>query len=85
MTDNVVRPKHYTAAAIEPIEVIHAWDLNFDLGNVIKYIARAGKKRGNSRLQDIMKAQQYLAFEVSRLQAPGRSVPNEAHNDSPTG
>ena len=85
MIDNVVRPKHYTSAAIEPIEVIHAWDLNFDLGNVIKYIARAGKKRGNSRLQDVMKAQQYLAFEVSRLQASGRSVPNEDHNDSPTG
>ena len=85
MIDNVIRPKHYTAAAIEPIEVIHAWDLNFDLGNVIKYIARAGKKRGNSKLQDVMKAQQYLAFEVARLQALERGVSGEDHNNNPTG
>lgn len=69
MTDNVIRPKHYTATSIEPIAVIMAWDLNFNLGNVIKYVARAGKKRGNTKLQDLQKARQYLDFEIGRYES----------------
>jgi hypothetical protein len=72
---NIVRPAHYTSYEIEPIAVINSWDLNFNLGNVVKYLARAGKKRGNSRVQDLQKARQYLTFEIERYG-------NNPHNPS---
>lgn len=65
---NVSHPSHYGGKddPYETIKVIDAWglDKSFCLGNVIKYISRAGKKDGNSLLQDLMKAQFYLNYEV---------------------
>ena len=60
--DNVNHPAHYGGAdnAYEAIKVIEAWNLDFCLGNVIKYISRAGKKEGNSLIQDLEKAKWYL-------------------------
>lgn len=46
--------------AYEAIKVIDAWGLGFALGNAIKYICRAGKKKDNSRVQDLTKARYYL-------------------------
>lgn len=51
----------------EAIKVIHAWDLNFDLGNVVKYISRAGKKNGESALVDLRKARSYLDFAIEQI------------------
>ena len=68
---NVSHPSHYGGKddPYETIKVIDAWglDKSFCLGNVIKYISRAGKKDGNSLLQDLMKAQFYLNYEVKKL------------------
>lgn len=68
---NVSHPSHYGGKddPYETIKVIDAWglDKSFCLGNVIKYISRAGKKDGNSLLQDLMKAQFYLNYEVEKL------------------
>ena len=68
---NVHHPSHYGGKdnPYETIKVIEAWglDKNFDLGNAIKYISRAGKKDGNSTLQDLSKAQFYLNREVEKL------------------
>lgn len=68
---NVSHPSYYGGKddPYETIKVIDAWglDKNFCLGNVIKYISRAGKKDGNSLLQDLMKAQFYLNYEVEKL------------------
>lgn len=67
---NVSHPSHYGGKddPYETIKVIDAWglDKNFCLGNVIKYISRAGKKDGNSLLQDLMKAQFYLNYEIEK-------------------
>lgn len=57
-------PPHYTATAVEPIDVIEAWRLGFCLGNVVKYIARAEHK--GSPLDDLRKAAWYLAREIER-------------------
>jgi hypothetical protein len=46
--------------------VIQAWDLNFCLGNVVKYIARAGRKDGNTKEKDLKKAIQYIEFELEK-------------------
>lgn len=60
--DEVNQPAHYTSGGIETIDFIEAKQLGYNLGNVVKYISRAGKK-GN-RLQDLQKAQWYLAREI---------------------
>ncbi|WP_290451815.1 DUF3310 domain-containing protein [Faecalibaculum rodentium] len=63
-----VRPSHETPEHYrldpEPIAVIKAWDLGFCLGNVIKYLARAGHKAGESRDKDLHKAMEYLRMEL---------------------
>jgi hypothetical protein len=43
--------------------VIEAWEMNFNLGNVIKYICRAGLKN-ISDLEDLRKAAWYLNREI---------------------
>lgn len=67
--DNVNHPAHYGGAdnVYEAIKVIEAWNLDFCLGNVIKYISRAGKKEGNSLIQDLEKAKWYLQRRIEEL------------------
>jgi hypothetical protein len=62
--DSINHPPHYTATAIEPIEVIEAWGLGFHLGNVLKYLARSAHK--GSELEDIKKAKWYLDRYVAQ-------------------
>ena len=59
-------PDYYKAGRIEAIDFIEANNLNFNLGNVIKYISRAGKKYGEDRVTALLKAQWYLLREISR-------------------
>lgn len=63
--DNVNHPAHYKAGGIETIDFIEAKNLNYNLGNVVKYITRSDLK-GN-KLEDLQKAQWYLAREISNL------------------
>ena len=66
MADMVNNPPHYqTESGLQPIDVIEKFDLNFNLGNAIKYILRAGKK--GSAQQDLEKAIYYLAREINNL------------------
>ena len=58
-TEAINHPSHYHPDSIEAIDVIESWELGFHLGNVIKYIARAGLK-SNNELEDLKKAQWYL-------------------------
>ena len=65
---NIERPAHYVEGRkYEPKDVIRDWDLNFNLGNVIKYVSRAGRK--DSKIVDLEKAKQYLQFEIDYLQS----------------
>lgn len=61
-TEKINHPSHYQGMGLEVIDVIEAFDLNFNLGNAIKYILRAGKKESFS--QDIQKAIWYLTREI---------------------
>ena len=58
-------PNYYKSGNIEVIDFIEAFNLNFSLGNVIKYIARAGRKN-NDVLTDLKKAEQYLLHEIKK-------------------
>ena len=66
---NKVRPKHYKLGSgkHEPYKVIRDWRLNFNLGNAVKYISRAGSKDGESAIDDLTKASQYINFEIEAL------------------
>ena len=59
-------PKHYQGT-IQPIDLINAQDLNFNLGNVVKYVCRAGKKQGENVLSDLEKAKNYINYEIERI------------------
>ena len=61
--DSVNNPAHYTAGGIETIDFIEAKKLNYNLGNVVKYLTRADHK-GN-KLEDLRKAQWYLTREIN--------------------
>jgi len=59
-------PKHYGGEdnTYEAIKVIEAWELDFHLGNVVKYISRAGKK--GSKIEDLKKAMWYLNRAIEK-------------------
>ena len=54
---------HYEATGdYDVIDFVQDYKLNFNRGNVVKYIARAGKK--DDELQDLMKAKDYIEREI---------------------
>ena len=64
--DEVNSPAHYTA--YEGIEVIQLTEqMNFNRGNAVKYIARAGLKSYDTEIQDLEKAAWYLQREIERV------------------
>ena len=64
-----IKPAYYNDTKITPFDVIDDWELNFYLGNAIKYIKRAGKKADNSRLQDLKKVREYIDHEIIEEEA----------------
>ncbi|KKM15451.1 hypothetical protein LCGC14_1696000, partial [marine sediment metagenome] len=60
----VNHPKHYGGEddPYEAIKVIEAWGLGFNIGNTVKYLARADKK--GKRLEDLKKSLWYLNREI---------------------
>jgi hypothetical protein len=85
-TDAVDHPAHYGGAdnPYEAIKVIEAWDLDFCLGNAVKYVSRAGKKVPNlgdalsdehntllaraAEVEDLKKARWYLDRAIRQRQ-----------------
>lgn len=67
----VDHPKHYGGAEAkhEAISVIEEWSLGFHLGNVVKYISRAGKKPDQTTISDLKKARWYLDRYIGDLEA----------------
>ena len=59
---------HYPAEKLQPIEAIEQWQLGFNLGNVVKYVARAGKKSSEAELKDLKKALWYLDRHIKTLE-----------------
>lgn len=66
--DLINHPKHYTShpSGVECIEITR--HMNFNLGNVIKYLWRSGLKDNNPSIQDLKKALFYLQDEIKRLE-----------------
>ena len=64
---SAVEPEHYKRLVPEPIDAIMGWELNFALGNVVKYVARCSGKSYRDRIDDLRKARSYLDYEIERL------------------
>ena len=58
-------PSHYNMG-IEAIDYIESHNMNFNIGNVIKYVTRA--KHKNNELEDLKKALWYLQREIANLE-----------------
>ena len=63
---------HYkTKEGIEVIDVVKAYELNFNRGNILKYVCRSGKKgfeyMKSNEIQDLEKALDYLQHEIKYL------------------
>jgi hypothetical protein len=63
--DSVNSPAHYLTGGIETIDYIEAKNLNYNLGNVIKYVSRSDYK--GKKLEDLKKARWYLCREINNL------------------
>ena len=80
--DTINHPTHYTShpSGIECIQITEHF--NFNIGNVIKYVWRAGLK--NSILENLLKAQWYLAREIERIEKGIIKTMNSSNDVSTT-
>lgn len=71
--DPVNHPSHYTG--YKGLEIIDLTEqMNFNKGNAVKYVARAGLKGGPEKeIEDLKKAQWYISREIERLEKHGSS------------
>ena len=76
MNDSVNHPSHYNKGKIEVIDFIADQKMNFNRGNAVKYVCRAGSKDPDKEIQDLEKAIFYLNHEIKMLKG-------EANNGSP--
>lgn len=63
--DGTISPSHYKGDKFECIDI--AETMSFNRGNALKYIWRAGKKSKETLIEDLKKAQWYIAREIERL------------------
>ena len=71
MSEAVDHPKHYTShpSGVEAITVCE--HLNFNRGNAMKYLWRAGEKDPTREVEDLEKARWYLDREIARMKSGG--------------
>jgi hypothetical protein len=71
MEENINNPSYYGGKTnpYEAIKIIEALNLGFNLGNTLKYLARAGKKDASKELEDLKKAAFYLDRQIKTLEA----------------
>ena len=48
-------------------DIVDEYELNFNKGNIIKYVLRSGKKQTDTEIQDLQKAMRYCQMEIERL------------------
>ncbi len=70
-----ISPNHYQQGSIQTWDYIIEQGLGYLEGNIVKYISRAGKKEGESKLDDLLKAQAYIhkavLTEIDAIQSTG--------------
>lgn len=69
--ENNIKPSHYNAGKYDVIWFCQHHNLSFDIGNIIKYIFRAGKKDKDKEAQDLKKAMEYLQRRIDFIENKG--------------
>lgn len=69
--DDINHPSHYTQGDIEVIDYIEDKKLGYRLGNVVKYVSRAGHK--DDAIKDLKKARWYLNREIEKREQHDKS------------
>lgn len=64
-TEQVEHPTHYQSGKIEVIDIIDEFNLDFSLGNAVKYILRCGKK--DDDITELKKAMWYLKHKIELI------------------
>ena len=65
LKEEETKPTYYKGTgSIDVIDAIKIFKLNFNLGNILKYIVRAGIKSSTTRVKDLKKAREYLDREI---------------------
>ena len=72
--DPVNHPAHYTKGKIEVADFIADQKLNFDRGNAVKYVCRAGSKDPSKEIQDLEKAIWYINHEIKTLKGEAENA-----------
>lgn len=69
-TEKIDHPAHYGGAdnPFEVIKIIEYYGLGFHIGNALKYMLRAGKKEGETELDDLKKVRWYIDRKIQRLE-----------------
>ncbi len=89
--ETVNHPANYKSGGMETIDVIEAFELDFSLGNAVKYILRAGRKstyggtpeEGQAEAEDLHKARWYLIRAIDRAEAKLKEL--RTANEQPPG
>lgn len=72
-----VQPAHYAGFSNGATVIDIAERLNFNRGNVVKYVSRAGRKEFVDTITDLMKANWYLLQEIERIVLDNKEVKND--------
>ena len=82
--EKINQPQHYQGGNISTNDVIREFNLNFALGNVVKYVLRAGRKPDASTLEDLNKALWYLRDEIKERKPDSSGLEGLAARTSST-
>ena len=67
-----IRPDYYNKG-IEVFDIIDTFNLNFYLGNVIKYVCRCQYKNKDKKLEDLIKARTYINKQIELWESEDRN------------
>ena len=71
-------PSYYTRGSVEVWDFIRDQELNYHLGNAVKYICRAGHK--DSKISDLQKAIHYLENELQHTSRASQGISESVWN-----
>jgi hypothetical protein len=62
-------PTHYKRGTIQVWDFIADQKLDYFLGNVVKYVSRAGHKQYEEEIDDLLKAKAYIDKKIALVSA----------------
>ncbi len=65
--DTIIKPSYYNKVSMSVSDIVDEYELNFNKGNIIKYVLRSGKKSKDTEIQDLEKAIRYCEIEIERI------------------